>query len=202
MRIVGLTGGIATGKSTVCRMFGELGAAIVDADAIAHQAVASGSPTWRKIVDWFGRDILQTDGQIDRKKLGNLIFEDAEQRAALNRIVHPVVFAQMDHHVRQLAAAGACELVLLDIPLLFESGMQQQIRPIIVVYLSPSLQLRRLMARDGISQAAAQARIRSQLPIESKKKHADYVIDNGQSLQRTLARTQALHQALISAYSA
>jgi dephospho-CoA kinase len=202
MRIVGLTGGIATGKSTVCKMFGKLGAAIVDADTIAHQAVASGSPAWQEIVAWFGREILQPDGQIDRKKLGSLIFEDAGQRAALNRIVHPVVFAQMDRQVRQLDAAGACKLVLLDIPLLFESGMHEQIRPIIVVYLSPSLQLQRLMARDGISQADALARIRSQLPIESKKDLADHVIDNGQDRRHTLAQTQSLYQTLISAYSA
>jgi len=196
MQIIGLTGGIASGKSTVGKMFESLGAVIVDTDRIAHQVVGRGSRTWQNIVDRFGSDILQPNGEIDRKKLAALIFNDPAQRAALDAIVHPAVFARMNQQIEQLQTAGVCQLALLDIPLLFETGMQATIKPIIVVYVPMTLQLQRLMMRDGISRLEALARIRSQWPLARKKEQADYIIDNSRDPDHTQMQVQALYRQL------
>ena len=147
MVIAGLTGGIATGKSTVAAFLGQAGAVIVDADRIAHDVVRRGFPAWQGIVDRFGRGILRKDGEIDREKLGRIIFHDTDSRNALNRIVHPFVFEGMAHQVDQIRHVDPSAVVIQDIPLLFESGMQRRIPVVIVVYLPESLQFARLRKR-------------------------------------------------------
>ncbi len=190
MVIAGLTGGIASGKSTVSRMLADAGARIIDADQIAREVVQPGTSAYGEIVSVFGRHILQSDGAIDRKRLGDVIFNDPEKKARLNAIVHPRVFQRTDQMIADIANQAPEAVVILDVPLLLEAGMDRDLAELIVVYIPESLQLERLMARDGINVADAMARIRSQMPIEEKRKRASIVIDNSGSLSD--CRRQAL----------
>lgn len=199
-RVVGLTGGIGTGKSTVAKMLSRLGAAVVDADAIVHELQAPGTPLLRQIVEAFGEEVLRPDGSLDRARLGRRVFADPEARQRLNRIVHPAVGAEM---ARRLEAArrGGARLVVLDIPLLLEGrarggGAGDLVEAVIVVYAPESLQIERQMARDGATREEAQARVRAQMPIEEKRRLADHVIDNSGSLEETRRQVRALFEAL------
>ena len=189
MIVVGLTGGIASGKSTVAEFLREAGARIVDADRIARAVVTPGRPAHNEIVAAFGRTILLPDGQIDRKRLGAIIFSDPVQQTALNAIVHPRVIEGIDAVVNRIAAESPDAVVVLDVPLLYEAGMDRDLSDVIVVYVPEALQLQRLMARDGLSAAEAMARIRSQLPLAEKRRRATIVIDNSGS--KTAARQLA-----------
>lgn len=189
MIVVGLTGGIASGKSTVAEFLREAGARIVDADRIARAVVTPGRPAHNEIVAAFGRTILLPDGQIDRKRLGAIIFSDPVQQTALNAIVHPRVIEGIDAVVDRIAAESPDAVVVLDVPLLYEAGMDRDLSDVIVVYVPEALQLQRLMARDGLSAAEAMARIRSQLPLAEKRRRATIVIDNSGS--KTAARQLA-----------
>ena len=190
MIIAGLTGGIATGKSTVSRFLSDAGARIIDADKIARDVVKSGTPGYDAILTCFGRTILLPDGEIDRKRLGEIIFNDPDKKARLDAIVHPLVFERSAEMIAQIAAQSPEAVVVLDIPLLLEAGMGIDLAEVIVVYLPENLQLERLMNRDGINEQAAMARIRSQMPIEKKRKLATIVIDNSNTLSDS--RIQAL----------
>lgn len=181
---LGLTGGIACGKSTVLAMFAKRGIPTVDADVLARRVVEPGEPAWREIVERFGADLLLPDGRIDRKRLGALVFSDEAARRDLNRIVHPRVRAAMWREVEEIERRGA-KLVVCDVPLLFESGLEDRFDAVMVVYVPPEEQLRRLMARNGLTREEALARIRAQMPIEEKRRRADYVIDNSGSLADT-----------------
>lgn len=185
MVVAGLTGGIASGKSTVGRMLGEAGARLVDADRIAREVVERGRPAWQGIVDHFGRDILDDDENIDRLRLGEIIFHEPAEQAALNAIVHPAVFAEMERQILEIGRDNPRAVVLLDVPLLFETGMDQGLADVIVVYVPEEVQLERLMARNGFSRDDALARIRSQMPIEEKRLRGTCIIDNGGSLEQT-----------------
>ncbi|GAB6932912.1 dephospho-CoA kinase [Calditerricola satsumensis] len=187
---LGLTGGIACGKSTVLAMFARRGIPTVDADVLARRVVEPGEPAWREIVERFGADILLPDGRIDRKRLGALVFADEAARLDLNRIVHPRVRAAMWHEVEEAERRGA-KLVVCDVPLLFESGLEDRFDAVMVVYVPPEEQLRRLMARDGLTREEALARIRAQMPIEEKRRRADYVIDNSGPLAATERQVDA-----------
>ena len=182
--IIGLTGGIASGKSTVSKMLGELGLPIVDADIIARQVVERGEDAYQKIVKQFGEDILTDEGNIDRKKLGAIIFANSEKRKLLNEIVHPAVRAEMKRQIDKHSSEGH-ERIVLDIPLLFESNLQSMVDKIIVVYIPKELQLQRLMKRDGSTEEEALQRIQSQMPIEEKKSLADAVLHNSGSIEET-----------------
>ncbi len=190
-RIVGLTGGIASGKSTVARMLMELAATVIDADAIVHELQAPGSPLLGEIVEAFGPEILAADGALDRPALGALVFGDAEACERLGSIVHPKVAAEM---LRRIAAARASDaaLIVLDIPLLFEgrargtgSAAQMALDATILVTLPEEAQVERQMERDGRDHEEALHRIRAQLPLEAKQRLADYVIDNSGSPEAT-----------------
>jgi dephospho-CoA kinase len=194
--VVGLTGGIASGKSTVARFLFEAGARIVDADRIARAVVAPGTPAHAEIVAAFGPTILLPDGRIDRKRLGGIIFSDPVQQAALNAIVHPRVFEHFGMVIDRIAAESPDAVVVMDVPLLFETGMHRDLAEVIVVYVPEALQLQRLMARDGISAADATARIRSQLPIAEKGRCATIVIDNIGSKTATRQLVSALFERL------
>jgi dephospho-CoA kinase len=190
MLVAGLTGGIATGKSTVAAIFEEAGARLIDADRIARKAVRKGSPAYRDIVAHFGTDILFGDGEIDRKRLAAIVFNNSSEQRALERIVHPQVKQEVDRTVALIGRQEPDALIILDIPLLFEAGMQPGLNAVIVVYAPEHLQIARLMARDGLTEPEAIARIRAQMPIESKRALATHVIDNSGSIERS--REQAL----------
>ena len=196
MIVAGLTGGIATGKSTVSAIFESAGAIIVDADHIAREVVRKEMPAWHKIVEHFGRDILLPGGEINRPMLGDIVFNNPVKKEILNDIVHPFVKAETRKRLNQVKRAAPKAVVILDVPLLIESGMHKGLSEVIVVYAPEHIQLQRLKKRDHLSQTEALARIRSQMPIEEKKKLASIVIDNTGIKDKTRAATLDIYQYL------
>jgi dephospho-CoA kinase len=183
--IIGLTGGIASGKSTVSRMLEERGAIIVDADRISREIVMPGSPVLQTIAEEFGAELILEDGTLDRKRLGAMIFADEHKRLRLNEIMHPPIRAEMQRRISEFENRHPERLIVADIPLLYESNLQHMFPEVMVVYVPVSLQLERLMKRDGLTKEEAMARIRAQMPIEDKRRLADIVIDNSQDLEAT-----------------
>jgi len=182
---VGLTGGIASGKSTVARMFATKGAILIDFDTLAHDVEKPDGPVWTGIVSHFGEGILRPDRKIDRRKLGDIVFADREKRELLNRLVHPAVF---DEWRRRLASIGnnrADAVVLSDIPLLIEAGMKGMVDLVLLIYIPREEQIRRLMERNGLTREEAEKRIAAQMPIDEKIPEADVVIGNEGSLEET-----------------
>ena len=196
--MAGLTGGIASGKSTVSAMLAEAGARIIDADRIAHQVVRHGRPAWQDIVSHFGSGILRPDGEIDREALGAIVFNDTEAKQTLNTIVHPRVHAVMEQEIGRLAAECPETPVILDVPLLIESGWHEFLPLVILVYVPEIVQKVRLMKRDGLSEAEAMARIHAQMPIDAKRHHADFIIDNGGTLEATRRQVQAIYEQILA----
>ncbi len=196
MITAGLTGGIATGKSTVAGFLKEAGAEIVDADRIARDVVQKGKPAWQAVVDHFGEDILDPDGGIDRQRLGDIVFRSIEEKEALNRIIHPHVFREMTASESAIRAERPDAVGVLDVPLLFEVGMDSRISEVIVVYAPERIQIERLMARNNLSREDALARIHSQMDIEEKRERAAIVIDNSGDLKRTRQRTLEVYRYL------
>ena len=182
--IIGLTGSIASGKSTVANMMRDLGLPIVDADVVARDVVEPGTETLEKIVQQFGEDILLEDGHLNRPKLGDLIFHEPAKRKLLNDLMHPAIRAEMLRQRDAYLAAGE-KHVVMDIPLLFESKLQHFVERILVVSVKEEVQLRRLMERNTLSKEDALARIRSQLPVSEKEKGAHAVIYNNESVEQT-----------------
>ncbi|MEI5988878.1 dephospho-CoA kinase [Enterococcus crotali] len=181
--ILGVTGGIATGKSTVVSIFRSLNFPIVDADVIAREIVEVGEPALEKIVAVFGSEVIKTDGSLDRKKLGKIIFSDDEKRKKLNKILSPFLKKAI---LTQIAdKKNQAPMVIVDIPLLFEGGYDKYVDKVAVVYVPETTQLARLMKRDHLTQGEAQQRINSQMSIEKKKQKADIVFDNQKSIQET-----------------
>ncbi|MEK4336098.1 MULTISPECIES: dephospho-CoA kinase [Bacillus] len=179
--VIGLTGGIASGKSTVSQMIKEKGIRVVDADIIAKEAVSKGSATLHQIVQTFGEEVLLPNGELNRQQLGAIIFSDEEKRKKLNAIVHPEVRKEMLEQ-RDEGVSNNETFVVLDIPLLFESKLEGLVDRIIVVYTTPELQLSRLMNRNDLSEEEALNRIHSQQPLEEKCQKADRVIENTKDL--------------------
>lgn len=182
--VVGLTGGIASGKSTVSKMFKDMGITVIDADIEARLAVEKGEPAYENIVAFFGRDILLEDGSINRAKLGEIIFNDLEKRLKLNSIVHPEVRKRMLAKRDQAIEAGE-RLIIMDIPLLFESKLTYMVDKILLVYVDAETQLERLMARNHFTKEEAISRINSQMPLKDKIKLSDAVIDNNGTIEET-----------------
>jgi len=179
--VIGLTGGIASGKSTVSQMIKEKGIRVVDADIIAKEAVSKGSAALHQIVQTFGEEVLLPNGELNRQQLGAIIFSDEEKRKKLNAIVHPEVRKEMLEQ-RDEGVSNNETFVVLDIPLLFESKLEGLVDRIIVVYTTPELQLSRLMNRNDLSEEEALNRIHSQQPLEEKCQKADRVIENTKDL--------------------
>ncbi|WP_285526474.1 dephospho-CoA kinase [Bacillus altitudinis] len=179
--VIGLTGGIASGKSTVSQMIKEKGIRVVDADVIAKEAVSKGSAALHQIVQTFGEEVLLPNGELNRQQLGAIIFSDEEKRKKLNAIVHPEVRKEMLEQ-RDEGVSSNETFVVLDIPLLFESKLEGLVDRIIVVYTTPELQLSRLMNRNDLSEEEALNRIHSQQPLEEKCQKADRVIENTKDL--------------------
>jgi dephospho-CoA kinase len=194
--LVGLTGGIASGKSTVSRQLAALGAPVIDADVLAREVVAPGEPAWRAIVEAFGRQILRPDDTLDRARLGAVVFGDAAARARLEAITHPAIRARRAGALAELSARGFDGLVVQDAALLIEVGGAAEVDRLVVVYATPDAQLARLMQRDGIEREEAARRIASQMPLGDKARRAHYVIDNSDSPEETRAQVRALHGAL------
>jgi dephospho-CoA kinase len=194
-RVIGLTGGIASGKSSVARVLRELGARVVDADLLARQVVEPGQPAYDDIVRSFGRDVLAPDGEIDRKKLGAIVFADAEQRRRLNAITHPRIAAAGQAEIARHASAGAT-VVFYEAALLVEAGLHRALAGLVVVSAPPEVQLARLVARDGLSESEARARLAAQLPLADKLAVATHVIDNAGDEASTRAQVVALWQSL------
>ncbi len=181
--IIGLTGSIASGKSTIAGMLKKLGLPIVDADLVARQVVEVGSPTLAKIAEAFGEDVLLPTGEMDRAKVGAIIFNDEQKRLQLNSIIHPAIRTEMIRQRDAYVAEG--KHVVMDIPLLFESKLQHFVEKILVVTVSPEVQLQRLMERNELSREEAQARISSQLPLKEKEEGADAVIYNNGTIEQS-----------------
>jgi dephospho-CoA kinase len=196
--LAGLTGGIATGKSTVSAMFAQLGCKVIDADLLAREAVAPGQPAFAAIVVEFGREVVQDDGYLDRKRLGSIVFADPERRKRLEAIVHPAVRARQEHRLNALEEEQFEGVVIWDVPLLFEVGAAAGMDRVIVVVADEAIQLERLRARDWTGEADARARIRSQMPVAEKARRAHYVIDNSRSRADTEAQVRQVHRALLN----
>ncbi|KAJ7476990.1 CoaE-domain-containing protein [Mycena galericulata] len=195
MLVVGLTGGIATGKSSVADLLKGKHIPVVDADILARQVVEPGTPALSQIVSFFGPEILQADGTLDRKKLGSIIFNDETKRRKLNSIVHPAVRRAMLWGVLKHWIRGS-KYCIVDVPLLIEGGLWKWVGTVVVVYCSADIQLTRLMQRDGSSREDASSRLNSQLAIADKVKYADRVIDNSGSLVDLEAHIDSLVQTL------
>jgi len=176
--ILGVTGNIAAGKSTVAQELKNRGAVVVDADKLARDVVAVGTAALQKLVGEFGGDILQSDGSLDRARLGQMVFADTKVRATLNRIVHPEIARRSVAELQRLKQEGEVPLIVYEAPLLFEVGAETRVDKVLMVTIDPEEQLRRLMQRDGSDRISAQQRIASQMPQEEKVARADYVIDN------------------------
>jgi dephospho-CoA kinase len=183
LKLIGLTGGAGTGKSTVAAMFGELGAAIVDADEATHAVYEPGTPGFDDIVSAFGKEFVD-GGRIDRARLGELVFGDADARMRLNAIVHPRVRDWMAERTAEAVERGA-EVVVQDVPLLFENGLQGLYSKTVLVYADRATQLARLVDERRLSRARAEGMLAAQMPIDGKRPLADYVIDNGGTRDET-----------------
>jgi dephospho-CoA kinase len=185
--LIGLTGNIATGKSTVARMLGELGAEVIDADRLAHELMAPGTPEWRRLVGRFGRDILHADGSVDRRQLGELVFSDPGALRDLERILHPGVRAR----IRARVARTDASVVVIEAIKLLEGGLYREVDAVWVVTADRPVQLQRLLAERGLTRSEAEARIDAQGPQAEKVARADVVIDNSGNKAATKAQVRA-----------
>ena len=192
MKVLGLTGGIGSGKSMVTSMFARLGADVIDADRLARQVVEPGQPALEEIATAFGRNILMPDGRLDRGKLARVIFADPVARGRLNAITHPRI---QDRIATEIAARGSRPGVLIvDIPLLYENDRTATVEAVIVVWVDRKTQLRRLIERDGLSENEARQRIAAQMPLDEKRARADLVVDNSGSRENTRRQVEAIYR--------
>ncbi len=196
MHLFGLTGGISSGKSTVSRMLRELGAHVLDADVIARQVVEPGTPGLAAVAARFP-GVLAPDGRLDRARLGARVFTDPAERAALNRILHPLIGQAFLEKTQALAAQGVAR-VIYDAPLLIENGLHHGMDGVLLVWAPRELQKARLMARDGLDAAEAEARIAAQLPLDDKRQHATWLVDNSGELASTRAQVERAWQAMLA----
>lgn len=190
MRVVGLTGGIGSGKSTVAALFQQQGAEVIDADQPARELAEPGQPALQAIVDTFGRDILGPDGRLDRARLAAIVFKDTAARERLEAITHPRIRQRILEEIEQRRMRPG--LLLLDIPLLYERPRIEAVEVVVVVWVDGATQLNRLLARGGLDEEAARARIAAQMPLDQKKALADHVIDNSGTREETRRQVEAL----------
>jgi dephospho-CoA kinase len=197
MRVLGLTGGIGSGKSMVASMFAQLGADVIDADQLARDVVDPGQPALDEIATAFGREILLPDGRLDRGKLARIIFADPVARAKLNAITHPRIRERMD---AAIAARGSRPgILIVDIPLLYENERTSTVEAVIVVWVDPETQLHRLLHRDRLTEEEARQRIAAQMSLDEKRARADAVIDNSGSPESTQRQVEAVYRRYAAA---
>lgn len=194
---VGLTGGIASGKTTVSQLLGEKGVYHIDFDTLAHDVQKKGTPIWAELVAEFGPSILHDDGTINRARLGDMVFKDRTLLSRLNEIVHPAVISEWEKICQQIARQDAEAIILNDVPLLIEAGLQHLFDFIILVYIPPEVQIRRLMERNGLTEEEARIRLEAQLPIQEKVAFADIVFDNSIPYPELEQQVQSLWKELI-----
>ncbi len=196
MLIVGLTGGIASGKTTVAQVMKEEGATLIDADQIARELVQPHRPAWDELVRSFGREILLEDGSIDRKKLAERVFADPDQRKRLNQILHPMITEEIERRIREIGQKDPEAIAVIDAPLLIEVGYHRKVDKLIVVISTQTEQIERLKVRDGINSEEALKILHSQMPIEEKAKLADFVIRNEGSVAEIRKTTKEVFQEI------
>jgi dephospho-CoA kinase len=196
--LVGLTGGIATGKSTVSAMFAHLGAKVIDADLLAREVVMPGQPALAEIVAEFGEAVLQPDGHLDRRKLGAIVFNDPDRRRRLEQITHPAIHTRQQRVLSVYDEEAFEGIVLWDAAVLIESGGHKRMDKLVVVETDQDTELSRLMARDGMGEAEARGRIATQMPVAEKAKLADYVIDNSGSRADTERQVRQVYSQLLA----
>lgn len=194
--VIGLTGGIAVGKTLVSNELKRLGAHIIDADIIAREIVEPGSPALAEIVAEFGAGMLKADGTLDRKALARIVFSDKEKLRILNGITHPRIIERTKALIDEIRSAHKDPLIVVDAAVLIEAGIHASVDEVVVVQISGEEQMRRLIARDNLTDDEARSRVASQLPLKEKAVHADYVIDNSGDREATLKRVQGLFLSL------
>jgi len=196
--LVGLTGGIATGKSTVSAMFRGLGCVIIDADLLAREVVEPGEPAYVDIVAEFGPDVVQPDGILDRKRLGAIVFADPARRRRLEGVTHPRIRERFERRLQELTEQGFAGLVIFDAPVMIESGNDKNMDRLVVVTTDEATQRARLRARDHADELEAERKMASQMPVAEKARLADYVIDNSGGYAATAAQVKRVHAALLA----
>jgi dephospho-CoA kinase len=180
-----VTGGVASGKTTVVRMLEELGAPVIDFDLLSRKVVEPGKPAWKEIIAYFGEQVLLEDRTLDRKKLSEVVFGDMEKRKKMEGFIHPRVFEEFIKLVKEVTSKDPHAIIQVDVPLMIEINLQYVFHKILLVYVPETMQVERLMKRDRISEEMAKNMIRSQLPIEEKKGYADFIVDNSGTLEDT-----------------
>ncbi len=193
----GLTGGIATGKSTVAGMLNELSCRIVDTDLIARQIVEPGQPALREIADLFGTEVLNDEGALDRERLRRIIIDDPKKREYLNAITHPRIGLEVLREVNEFRAEGSGSPIIVDVPLLFEAGWHTLFTAVILVYVPVHVQIERLMLRDRLTREEAKKTLTFQMNIEEKKRMASYIIDNSKTFEQTRQQVKELFDVLV-----
>ena len=193
---IGLTGSIAVGKTFVCSVFRERGCFVIDADQLARDVVAAGTPGLAKIAEEFGPEVITSNRELDRKKMADIVFANENKRLLLNSIVHPLVFQAQNTRLAEREAEDPEGIAIVDAALMIESGGYRRFDRLIVVWCEPGIQLKRLMLRDGLPEAEAKKRIAAQMPQEEKKRHADFLIDTSNGFEDTRHQVAAVHEKL------
>lgn len=193
---IGLTGGLASGKSLVARVFKSLGCALIDTDAIARDVVVPGTEGWQAVVKEFGQQILTENNTLDRPKLAGIIFTDAGRRQILNSILHPFIISSVRQQIAEIGAREPDALVVVDVPLLIECGLQDDFDEVIVVWTPREAQIKRLMERDGLPEAEARQRLAAQLPLDQKRAYATFVVKNDADQKKTEAQVRRIFSDL------
>lgn len=198
---IGLTGGIASGKSTVARIFRSLGAELIDADLIAHKVIEKNKPAYRKIVKTFGQVCLRKNGEINRNVLGKIVFKNPDQRKILNAIVHPEVFKEEKEAEKRIRKKNRNAIIVYDIPLLIETGSYSKMDKVVLVYVKREEQIERLMLRNHLTKEESLQRIQAQIPLDQKKKYADYLINGDENREKTLRRVKKVFEEIREEFS-
>lgn len=193
---VGLTGGLASGKTFVSSLLADHGCHVIHADSLGHEALLPGGESYPGVIQEFGCDILREDGTIDRKILGKLVFSEPERLAVLNSLVHPYVFRRQEEFFSRVAAEDAAGIAVVEAAIMIEAGSYKRYDRLVVTYCSPEQQIARFIERDGGSEQEARARLARQMPLEEKRKFADYIIDTSGSKQDTARRVAEVYREL------